>query len=125
MNTDKIYKIAMDMTEVASKNEANMIEASNAAMVVATSCLKPIFKQANSNEVKIQVYDGIIDMFKDYLDQAMKDEWCKFFKQLFRENFNLRWVSFKEANFTDKIFEEIKKNVSACADLVVKRLEER
>jgi len=31
----------------------------------------------------------------------------KFLRQLLRENFNLRWVSFKNAGFNDKIFEEI------------------
>ena len=31
----------------------------------------------------------------------------KFFRQLLKENFNLRWVSFKSAGFNDKIFEEI------------------
>ena len=31
----------------------------------------------------------------------------KFLRQLLRENFNLRWVSFKNAGFNDKIFEEV------------------
>jgi len=31
----------------------------------------------------------------------------KFFRQLLKENFSLRWVSFKCAGFNDKIFEEI------------------
>ena len=31
----------------------------------------------------------------------------KFFRQLLKENFNLRWVSFRDAGFNDKIFEEI------------------
>ena len=31
----------------------------------------------------------------------------KFLRQLLKENFNLRWVSFKNAGFNDKIFEEV------------------
>jgi len=31
----------------------------------------------------------------------------KYFKQLVRENFNIRWVSFKGANLNDKLFESI------------------
>ena len=31
----------------------------------------------------------------------------KFLRQLLRENFNLRWVSFNNAGFNDKIFEEV------------------
>ena len=31
----------------------------------------------------------------------------KFFKQILKENFNLRWVSFRDAGFNDKIFEDI------------------
>jgi hypothetical protein len=31
----------------------------------------------------------------------------KFIKQLVRENFNIRWVSFKDANFNDSLFEGI------------------
>ena len=71
---EKIKKIALEMTNVASKNEATIVETSNAAMIVATTCLKSAFQNANSKEVKIQLYDGIMNLFKDYLDQAMKDE---------------------------------------------------
>ena len=31
----------------------------------------------------------------------------KFFRQILKENFSLRWVSFKDAGFNDKIFEQI------------------
>ena len=31
----------------------------------------------------------------------------KYFRQILKENFSLRWVSFRDAGFTDKIFEQI------------------
>jgi hypothetical protein len=50
------------------------------------------------NLTKIAIYQNI--MSKDF------SGW-KFFKQLLRENFNIRWVSFKGANLNDKLFEGI------------------
>ena len=50
------------------------------------------------NLTKIAIYQN--NMSKDFYG------W-KFFKQLLRENFNIRWVSFKGANLNDKLFEGI------------------
>jgi len=48
--------------------------------------------------LKIAIYHN--DMDNDFTG------W-KFFRQLFRENFNIRWVSFKGANLNDQIFADI------------------
>lgn len=48
--------------------------------------------------LKIAIYHN--DMDNDFTG------W-KFFRQLFRENFNIRWVSFKGASLNDQIFADI------------------
>ena len=48
--------------------------------------------------LKVAIYHN--DMVKDFTG------W-KFFRQLFRENFNIRWVSFKGASLNDQIFADI------------------
>ena len=77
---------------------------------------KVIFKNCNFTTQNIYYLKEFICMLHkyDFLKLAIYKNninadfagW-KFFNQLLKENFNLRWVSFKEANFNDKIFEEI------------------
>ena len=42
-----------------------------------------------------------------YKNNINSDSIWKFFRQILKENFSLRWVSFREAGFNDKIFEQI------------------
>ena len=77
---------------------------------------KVIFKNCNFTTQNIYYLKEFICMLQkyDFLKLAIYKNninadfagW-KFFNQLLKENFFLRWVSFKEANFNDKIFEEI------------------
>lgn len=87
---------------------------------------KIIFTHCKFNSESIYYFKELISMLVKYEDLKkiyfIKNEmnsnfigW-KFLKQLFRENFNIRWVSFKNSNLNDNIFENI------ISSLILKRI---
>ena len=78
---------------------------------------KIYFHDCNFNLVSIYYLKEFISMLVKYEDLKkvyfsnndidMNYIGWKFLKQLFRENYNIRWVSFKNSNLNDNIFESI------------------
>lgn len=87
---------------------------------------KIVFTHCKFNSESIYHFKELISMLVKYEDLKkiyfIKNEmdsnfigW-KFLKQLFRENFSIRWVSFKNSNLNDNIFENI------ISSLILKRI---
>ena len=79
--------------------------------------IKIIFKDCNFNKeslCNLKEFFTMLSFYKNLLKISINKNnmnynfsgW-KYFKQLVRENFNIRWVSFKGANLNDKLFESI------------------